>query len=303
MFSASAVLLVAGALALTGCTTASQDTGTGPTGSSTFDLSSIKKDDALAAEVPAAIRDKGTLVIGSDTSYAPAEFLGGSDGQTAMGYDVDFAKAIGATLGLKVDVQTAEFTTILPSLGAKYDLGISSFFVTTERKKAANFVSYIAAGTQWAVQKGNPKNFSLDDICGKTVAVQTGSFQDTEDLTARNKTCTDAGKPAIKVISLKNQTDVTTRLVNGSADAMAAGSITVAYAATETQGQIETLGDQYAASPVGMAVSKDDLPMAEVTAKVMNKLISDGAYKKILDQWNVGSTAIPTAEVNPAVNK
>ena len=72
--------------------------------------------------VPEAIKSKGTLTVGSDTTYAPAEFLG-TDGQTPVGYDVDIAKAIGATLGLKVQVQTAEFTGILPALGPKYDLG------------------------------------------------------------------------------------------------------------------------------------------------------------------------------------
>ena len=82
--------------------------------------------------VPAAIKSKGTLTVGSDTSYAPAEFLG-TDGQTPVGYDVDIAKAIGATLGLKVQVQTAEFTGILPALGPKYDLGISSFTINPER--------------------------------------------------------------------------------------------------------------------------------------------------------------------------
>ncbi|NVN00742.1 ABC transporter substrate-binding protein [Arthrobacter sp. SDTb3-6] len=303
IFTTAAVLL-AGGLALTGCTTASQGSGTGPTSTAgTFDVSTVTKDNALAAQVPAAIRAKGTLTVGADTSYAPAEFLGGADGQTPMGYDVQLAQAIGNMLGLKTTVQTAEFPTILPSLGAKYDLGVSSFFITAERRKAANFVSYVAAGTQWAVQKGNPKKFSLEGICGKTVAVQTGTFQESPDISTRNKACTDTGKPAIKVVSLKNQTDVTTRVINGSADAMAAGSITVGYAITQSKDAIQTLGPQYGASPVGIAVALDDMPLAKVTAAAMNKLIANGDYKKILDQWGVGSVAIPKAEVNPATSK
>ncbi|MFI5086701.1 MAG: ABC transporter substrate-binding protein [Actinomycetales bacterium] len=299
-----AAVLAAGLLGLTGCTTASQSAGgSTPSAGATFNPSSVAKDDALAAEVPKAIRAKGTLTIGSDTTYPPAESLGGSNGQTPVGYDVDLAKAIGATLGLKVSVQTSEFSSILPSLGPKYDLGISSFFITKERSQAVNFVSYFQAGTEWTVQKGNPKNFSLNGICGKTVGVQSGTFQESPDISGRNAACLAAGKPAINVVSLKSQTDVSTRLVAGGLDAMAAGSITADYAISQSGGALDRLGPIYGASPVGIAVAKDNLPLADVVAKAVNKLIAGGEYQKILDAWGTGPGAIKNAEVNPAVDK
>ncbi|GAC1479979.1 MAG: ABC transporter substrate-binding protein [Pseudarthrobacter sp.] len=303
----AATVLAIGALALTGCTNASQNAapgaGSSESGSAkaSFDPSTIKKDDSLAAQLPEAIKAKGTLTIGSDTSYAPAEFLG-SDGQTPVGYDVDIAKAIGATLGLKVQVQTAEFTGILPALGPKYDLGISSFTINPERLAAVNFVSYFNAGTAWAVQKGNPKKFSLDDVCGKNIGVQTGTVQEDPDLSGRTKKCTDAGKPAINIVTLKNQTDVTTRLVNGSIDAMAADSPIIGYALAQTSGQLEKLGDVYDAAPQGIAVAKSDKALADVIQKTVTKLITDGSYKKILEGWGNADGAITKSEVNPATS-
>ncbi|MBO9706515.1 MAG: ABC transporter substrate-binding protein, partial [Arthrobacter sp.] len=74
----TAAVLAIGALALSACTNASEtaDNGSKPSSGSssaaTFDPSTVQKDDALAAKVPAAIKSKGTLVVGSDTSYAPA---------------------------------------------------------------------------------------------------------------------------------------------------------------------------------------------------------------------------------------
>lgn len=299
--STALAILAVGLLALTGCTNASQTAGGTAPDSTGFDPASVARDDALAASVPDAIRSKGTITVGADTSYAPAESLGGSDGQTPVGYNVDFAKAIGATLGLKVKVQTSEFTGILPALGSKYDLGISSFTINSERLKAVNMVSYFNAGTLWAVQKGNPKNFSVDDICGKTVGVQTGTTQESPDVSGRSKACTDAGKPAINIVTLKTQTDVTTRLVNGSIDAMSADSPIIGYALSQTGGKLEVLGDVYDAAPQGIAVAKGDPALAEVMSKVMNKLISDGTYKKILEAWNNSAGAVTKSEVNPAV--
>ena len=301
----AATVLAIGALSLSACTNASESGTPGAatksgSAAASFDPSTVQKDDALAAMVPEAIKSNGTLTVGSDTSYAPAEFLG-SDGQTPVGYDVDIAKAIGATLGLKVQVQTSEFTGILPALGPKYDLGISSFTINPERLGAVNMVSYFNAGTAWAVQKGNPKNFSLDDVCGKSIGVQTGTVQEDPDLSDRSKKCEADGKQPINIVTLKNQTDITTRLVNGSVDAMAADSPIIGYGITQTNGQIEKIGDVYDSAPQGIAVAKSDTALAEVIQKTVSKLIEDGSYKKILEGWGNADGAITKSEVNPAV--
>ncbi|MBP2413129.1 polar amino acid transport system substrate-binding protein [Arthrobacter stackebrandtii] len=292
----AAVLAVA-ALALTGCNNAEQTPG-GSSGAPTFDPSTVKPDESLIALLPAALKDKKTLTVGSDTSYEPAEFLA-ADGQTPVGYDVDLAHAIGAVLGKEVKVQTSEFSTILPSLGSKYDLGISSFTINPERSKAVNFVSYFNAGVWWAVQKGNPKNFSLDDICGKKVGVQTGTVEEDPDVKDRSAKCVADGKPAIEVISLKNQTDVTTRLVNGSIDAMSADSPIIKNALQKTGDSLETLGDVYDSAEQGIAIAKSDTAFAEVIEKVMNKLMADGVYTQILKDWNNDEGAITKAVLNP----
>ncbi|UIK88288.1 ABC transporter substrate-binding protein [Arthrobacter polaris] len=298
----AAVAAVA-ALALTGCTNASQEPAPGATsgagGAAAFDPTSVAKDDALIALLPDSVKNKATLTVGSDTSYEPAEFLA-KDGQTPIGYDVDFAKAIAATLGKKAEVQTADFSSILPKLGSVYDMGLSSFTITAERSKAVNFISYFNAGVLWAVQKGNPKGISLDDLCGKKVGVQTGTVEEDPDVSDRSKACVAAGKPAIDIVSLKNQTDVTTRLVGGTIDAMSADSPITRNALAKTNDQLETLGDVYDSAEQGIAIAKDDLAFAQVIEKVMNKLIDDGSYMKILDTWNNAEGAVKQAVLNPA---
>ncbi|MDJ0321170.1 ABC transporter substrate-binding protein [Pseudarthrobacter sp. PS3-L1] len=300
----AAALLAVGALALTACTNASE-TGTSgapaASGNASFDPSTVQKDDALAGMVPEAIKSKGTITVGSDTSYAPAEYLA-SDGQTPIGYDVDIAKAIGATLGLKVEVQTSEFTGILPALGPKYDLGISSFTINPERLGAVNMVSYFNAGTAFAVQKGNPKSFSLDNVCGTSIGVQTGTVQENPDLSDRSAKCAAEGKEPIDIVTLKNQTDVTTRLVNGSIDAMAADSPIIGYALTQTNGELEKLGDVYDSAPQGIAIAKSDTAWADLIQKTLTKLMDDGSYTKILEGWGNAEGALDKSEVNPAAS-
>ena len=157
-----------------------------------------------------------------DTSYAPAEFLA-EDGKTPVGFDVDIAKALAQVFGLEADPETANFDSIIPSVGSKYDIGISSFTVTKERLEAVDFVSHFDAGSAWAVKKGNPNKIDTSDLCGKKVAVQTATMQETE-ANKIAKQCEADGKDKLEVISSKLQTDVTTNVVTGKADVFYADS-------------------------------------------------------------------------------
>ena len=71
--------------------------------------------------------------------------------------DVDLAKAIGQTLGLKVKIVKAGFDAIIPGLASgKYDLSLSSFTDSKEREKTVDFVTYFSAGTSLMVEVGQP---------------------------------------------------------------------------------------------------------------------------------------------------
>jgi polar amino acid transport system substrate-binding protein len=300
-------LLVVGALAaaltLTACgndsasgggTTAATDTGK-------FDVASVQKDDTIAALLPDAVKSKGTLTVGSDTSYAPAEYIA-EDGKTPVGYDVDLIKAIANVLGVKADVQSADFTGIIPAIGSKYDVGISSFTIRADREGQVNMIEYFNAGEAYAVAKGNPKNVDFNDICGKTVGVQTGTVEDDELTDVITKKCTDDGKPAPKPLKYAKQSDVTTALVGGKADLMFADSPIIAYAIAQTNGQLEQLGDVFESAPQGIVVSKKDQALTDAVQKATQKLIDDGTYGKILAAWGNEIGAVKTAELNPSVS-
>ncbi|MFC8731107.1 ABC transporter substrate-binding protein [Luteimicrobium sp. NPDC057192] len=289
------------AAVLAGCSD-SGDSGSGDkasAGAATFDPSSVAKDATLAAAVPDAVKSAGTLRVGTDTTYAPAEYIG-DDGKTPVGYDVDLVKAIAATLGLKPDIQTSKFDNIIPSIGSRYDIGVSSFTINPDRAKQVNMIEYFQAGEAFAVQKGNPKSVDQSDLCGKTVGVQTGTVE-ADELADLSKKCTDGGKDKIDQLSYDSQADVTTNLVGGKLDAMYADSPIIAYALSQTNGQLEQLGDVFATAPQGIVVSKTDQPLTDVIQKTVQKLIDDGTYGKILKAWGNEEGAVTTAELNPSV--
>ena len=288
-------LVLAVTLVAAGCGEKS-DTGGGSTETT---AAAPAVDEALAAKVPDAIKSDGKIVIGTDSSYPPNEFLD-TDGKTVIGWDVDLFNAIAAKLGLKTEWQSAVFDAIIPGIeSGKYEMGVSSFFITDDRKKQADMVSYYNVGTQWLTKKGNPNGIQPDAACGKKVAVQTNTAQDTDDLAKRQEKCKSEGKPAITVDRYQRQDQATASVVSGKDDATLADSPVMAYAVKQTNGQLELLGDAYDTYFYGSVMKQGQAEFAQAVAGAVKALIADGTYKTILDKWGVQAGAIDSPAVNP----
>ncbi|MFD6140672.1 ABC transporter substrate-binding protein [Promicromonospora sp. NPDC060271] len=299
----AATALTAAALVLTACTDASQQTAGGAandeaSAEASFDPSAIEADAEIAAMLPKEIADKGTLSVGSDTAYAPAEFID-VDGETPIGFDIDTINAVAAVLGLEADVETAAFDGIIPAIGTKYDVGISAFTITDERTAEANMISYAVAGSQFGVAADNPEGFDPENLCGATIGVQTSTIQD-EELTEAAKDCEDDGEEPIDVVRYESQADVTTNLVGGKLQAMYADSPITAYAVEQTSGEVETIGEINDAAPYGIVVAQDDAELTEAVQAALQKLIDEGTLEEIFAGWGSEGVVVDEAELNPA---
>ena len=284
-----------GVLALSGC--GSDSLGGEPAAeASNAPASSASANADLTAKLPESIKSAGVIKIGTDSSYPPNEFLA-ADGKTVEGFEVDLFNTVAQKFGVKAEWQSADFGSIITGvLGKKYDAGVSSFTINDERKQQVTMVSYFKAGTQWATAKGNPKGVDPDNACGKTVAVQANTVQDTDDLPVRQKKC---GSDKINILKYKLQDQATNAVVSGKADAMLADSPIVAYAAKQTNGKLETLGDIYEAAPYGIVIPKDQTEFGQAIVEALNQMNADGSYKAALEKWGVEQGAITDFAVNP----
>ena len=289
-----AILGLAVAAALTVSMAAcGKESGSGSGSSTGAPAASSSVDSALAAKVPADIKAAGKLTIGTDSTYAPNEFLD-TDGKTVIGFDVDMFNAVAAKLGLTTEWQSATFGNIIPGVNSgKYNAGVSSFTINPDRLKQVNMVSYFSAGTQWAAKTG--ATIDPDNACGKKVAVQATTVQ-VDDITARSKKC---GSNKITIDQYQKQSDATNAVVTGKDDAMLADSPVCAYAVKQTNGQLALAGDIYDSAPYGYVLPKDQTDFADAIAGSVQALITDGTYKSILAKWGVDAGAITTPAVNP----
>lgn len=237
----------------------------------------------IQAMVPAGIREKGTISIGTNPPFAPMEFKD-SDG-TIIGIDVDLARAAAAVMGLELVVQEQDFSLILPSISAgTVDFGASGFSDNEERRKNYDFVNYLTAGLQWAQRTGEPVD--PDNACGLTVAVQKGTVSESDDVAVRSEECEKQGKPAIKMLSYEKSDQAFTALVLGRADAVSADSPITAYALARADGKLEKTGEIFDAADYGWPVPKNS-DLGPALQAALQHLIETGEYARILEPWGV----------------
>ncbi|MES6498274.1 ABC transporter substrate-binding protein [Cutibacterium acnes] len=286
----ASITLAVVALALSGCTYASEESASPESNSNGAEpssnaeiIESIKKDLSIAAMVPDDIKKSGTLRNGVATNYAPTEFID-TDGSTVIGY----ITAISKLMGLKVATTNAAFPSLIPALGSKYDVSVSAFTITLEREKQVTMASYFKAGFSMAVPKGNPKKISPDDLCGHTVAVQTGTAQETA-AQHKSKQCVKAGHKPIDLLSYASQSDATTNVTGGKADVLYADSVITGYAIKQTSKLVA----------LGGITAKNDGGLSKAIQVATQKLIDDGTMKKLLAAWGTQDGLIKTSQVNP----
>ena len=289
-------LMCAGAIAACGSSKKSATGSSTPAASAPSSSSpTAGADPAVEKLVPPALKSKGTLTVAADATYAPDEFIG-PDGHTVIGMDADLMKALGAVMGLKVDVVNATFDSIIPGLASgKYDLGASSFTDTKEREKTVNFVDYANVGESFYTKaSGGTSIGSIADICGKTVSVEKGTTEQTDAQTQSGK-CKKAGKSPVTVLVFPDQNGANLAVASGKAQLGFADTPVASYQVKKSGGQFKLVGAAYAPAPYGLAIPKNGLDKAVLAA--LQALMKNGTYASIFSKWGLQGIEINASQV------
>ena len=210
------VALAAGSLIIAGC-----QSGGGAGSASTSASAGASQ---VSVQAPTSLIKAGTLTDCVDIEYPPMEYFPSTsetDPNKAIGFDVDGARAVAKAFGLQLDVRNVAFNGLIPDLTTgRCDIVWTALYITTARTAKADAVPYMATGWDLMVPTDNPKNIaSPDDLCGKTISIQTGGQVEIESK-AQSKKCTDAGKQAINIQGYPKVADELQQIVVGRVDAV-----------------------------------------------------------------------------------
>jgi polar amino acid transport system substrate-binding protein len=236
------------------------------------------------------------LRVAIPTNEPPTQFY--REGTQEMtGTNPDVARLIGEALGVKVEIQVANFDSIIPGMAAgRYDMTVSSMTPTTKRMEVLDFVDYMQMGNSIAVPTGNPLGVSSEaSLCGKKVGLLTGSYQLAVNVPAIDEKCTAAGSGTIQRSEFQDTRQAISALTSGRLDAVLADSPILDFAATQNP-QLE-IASKYDFTPVGVGLSKDS-GLVDAVSAALSEVVKSDSYLKVLGKYGLESSAITDARVN-----
>jgi polar amino acid transport system substrate-binding protein len=213
------------------------------------------------------------LTVGSDIPYPP--FEQGKPG-SYTGFDIELMEAIAEKMGRTAEFEDTSFETIFRDVGqGKFEAVISAATITPEREKAVDFSNPYYDSEQAVLVKEGSSIKSLEELEGKTVAVQQGT---TGQELAKEK----IGGAEIR--PYPEGPDAVNALKAGTVEAVIIDA-PVAQNAVEKSGGVEIAEKVPTEEQYGIAVGQGETELLGEINKDLEEIEKDGTYTKIYKKW------------------
>jgi polar amino acid transport system substrate-binding protein len=239
--------------------------------------------------VPAELTTPGKLTIATHLTTPPQAFL---EGEKPAGFAVEIGEALAQQMCLKAEFVNIAFAGLFPGINArKFDTIIAGVGITPQRQESFDFVPYFQGGVRLLNRKESPRSFKTEEeLCGLSVATQTGSTEAIGLERANKETCPDGKK--ITIMGYPNFNEAVQQLRKNVAEVAFVDWPFANYLA-------QAVPEFKLASPIlsgapgkprnkhGMVVRKGDTAMATALSEALKRIQASGQYDKILAKWNL----------------
>lgn len=232
----------------------------------------------LGSETVGAQEENRTYIIGTDTTFAPFEFIDASG--EYVGIDIDILEAISQDQGFDYELRPMGFSAALQALETgQVDGMIAGMGITPEREEAFDFSEpYYNAGVQFAVLEDSEIE-SLEDLEGLNVAVKTGT---TGSMVATKL----AEEYGYSLTQFEDSVNMYEDLQVGNSQAVIEDYPVMAYAAQTGGIPLRFIGEQQEITDYGFAVPGGENPeLIEMFNAGLLNLMESGQYDEIIDNY------------------
>ncbi|TPG64014.1 ABC transporter substrate-binding protein [Ewingella americana] len=260
-------------------------------------------DPALHAKLPPEIQKSGVMTSVNNGSFPPYEIVTGNN--SLDGASADLATALAGVLGVKIEhASVSGLSGILSGMAAgRYQMGIGPIGDYPDRQAKNDFVDFVKEFVVFAVHKGNPQKInSLDDTCGKRIAVMAGGSAE-QVIRRQSDVCVKDGKPAVTVQSYTDQPTSILAVRSNRSDAFFSSQAPLTYFVEKANGQLELTGtgkaNGFGDIFQGTVVPKDSAVRDAILAGYQ-KLFDNGTYAIIMKKWGLQDNMIAAPGINLA---
>lgn len=252
-----------------------------------------------AAELPARIKSRGTLIAAIVPNYPPLDLRDPRTNELT-GFDVELGNALAQKLGVKMQWQETSFDQMLASVRTgRVDIILSGMSDLKSRQETATFVDYLRSGSQFFTQASRAAEFRTPDaLCGKRVGASRRTALPNDIKAFSDAECVAKGKPAIEYVPTEGSADARTQLRQGRIDAAMQGGETLPYIMGLEPNTYALVGEPVRYTLMGIATGKEETGLQQALAEALKGLMADGTYARLLEKWQLTPSAIPEVKIN-----
>jgi polar amino acid transport system substrate-binding protein len=235
------------------------------------------------------------LKISFTASDPPYSYRDPKDFNNIVGFLPDYARAVLACIGLPPPTfVSADWSGLVASVtSGQVDVMWDALYYTPERAKMVDYVIYFSAASGVFVPKGNPKHVhSIKDLCGLSGVAPMGTIE-IQKLNSANEQCQAAHKPAVTVITSKDNPDGAQLVRAGRADCFLGEATTAIYGTDDYDRAFIFQSD----IRVGLATPKGATPLESAIFEAIKILKADGTEKKLFARYNMDPALSLPAEI------
>ncbi len=252
-----------------------------------------------AQTLPARIKASSRVVVANQPNYPPLEYRDTATNEL-KGLDIDLQTALAGQLGLTVQWSSVGYEQMVSSLvTGRVDLIHSGMSDIPSRRDHLDFVDYMKTGAQFYTLAAFGRQIrSPEDLCGKKVGMSRRTSFPDETARWSQANCVAKGRPMIIIVGTEGSSDARAQLKQGRLSGAVQGSETLPYLMSMEKGAYAAIGAPFTVQYQGIAFPKASPQLRDAYAVALTRLIASGRYRKILDSYGLGFTALDKVMIN-----
>lgn len=234
---------------------------------------------ASADGVLANIQANGKIVMGTEATYPPYEYL--DDNANFAGCDIWLAQKIADALGVQLEIIDMSFDGIIPAVQAgQVDIGIAAFTKTEERAQVIDFSELYETSAQLLIVKaGNADVYAAKDaMAGKKVGAQLGTIQ---------SQLIEKALPDSELFELPTYPELALETINGNIVGFVVDSAVGLSMVASSDGALEVSNFAFTAEEASFGkaavIAKGNEDLVAAVNAVITQVTSDGSYQAAYD--------------------
>ena len=237
------------------------------------------------------IQEKGTFILGLDDSFPPMGFR--DENNEIVGFDIDVAKAVAQKLGVEFVAQPISWDAKELELNAKnIDCIWNGMSITPEREASmAMTFPYLNNQMNFYV-KADSGIATVEDLAGKTVAVQNGSYA--EELL--NGEFATLAETFAQVLGYDEYLTALMDLQSGGCDAVLVDLVVGEYKVSGMGATDLIAGPALADDNYGVGFRKEDVALRDKVQELLIEMKDDGSLAEICKKWFTDDITVVPAQ-------